>query len=526
MSNMEQKNYLEWFWNQPWVMSVTASIFLALSFPPFNLGILQVAAFILLFRTAILAVNLRRMILTTYPAFALWNLFNTYWLIMADLAAGVAAILANALLMLIPLAIARRIYLSNRFTLVQAAFLAAAIWTGYEFLHHRWDLAWPWLTLGNGWSNLTMVIQYISVTGVMGISFWVVFSAALFYSYINTLSKNLLYWSFAVFLAFPVWSLGISLFHHSPEDRPVTVTVIQPNSDSYANFGGHPSLNHLIDHLLGMTSDAVTENTELILWPENALKSNQYLNGQVSRRIADSLSVWNTKLVTGTGYVKFYPEDEEPLITSGEHSGRKYNVYNSAFFLKPGPETETYEKGRLVPIVERFPFADFFYRIDIFGLVDWPAIAGYGLGQEATVFDLNGGKFPALICYDSVFPQWVNRFVDNGADFLTIITNDGWWGDSHGHIQHFDFARLRAIEHRMWIARSANNGISGIISPDGGVHVKTEYWTEDAFTHTIYRNDPSTIYSRFGDWLGFLLLISGIGGYLSILYQDRFKKNN
>ena len=524
MNKTVQTNWSEWFWNRPWMMSVTASVLLVLSFPPFNLGVLQVAAFILLFRTAMLADNLRRMILTTYPAFVLWNLFSTYWLMMADITAGVAAILANALLMLIPLAIARRIFLSGKFSPVPAAFLAAAIWVGYEFLHHRWDLAWPWLTLGNGWSNLTMVIQYISVTGVLGISFWVVFSAALFYNYIQTLSKNTLYWSFAVFLAFPVWSLGISFIHNSPEDRPVTVTVIQPNSDSYASYGGHPSLNHLIDHLLEMTSDAVTDETELILWPENALKSNQYLNGEVSRRIADSLSVWNTTLVTGTGYVKFYPEGDEPLITRGEHSGRNYNVYNTAFFLQPGPHTETYEKGRLVPMVERFPFADFMYRADLFGLVDWSSITGYGLGKNATVFELNGGAFPALICYDSVFPQWVNRFVENDADFLTIITNDGWWGDSHGHIQHFAFARLRAIEHRMWVARSANNGISGIISPDGRVHVETEYWTEDAFTFTIYRNSASTTYSRFGDWIGLFLLLSGLGGYLMSVFKPEFER--
>jgi apolipoprotein N-acyltransferase len=110
--------------------------------------------------------------------------------------------------------------------------------------------------------------------------------------------------------------------------------------------------------------------------------------------------------------------------------------------------------------------------------------------------------------------------VHEGAGFLTIITNDGWWGDSAGHKQHFAYARLRAIEQRMWIARSANNGISGIISPDGKVQKKTEYWTEDAFTFTIYNSDHQTFYNRFGDWLGYLSLISVVFGLIGVRVRE------
>ncbi len=507
------------FWDQPWLLSAAAAVFLFLSFPPYSVSILQIPAFVFLFRIIVMSVSFRQMFIYTYPALVIWNLANTYWLMMADIAAGVAAILANSLIMLIPLALAQK-FLAEKRNPVLLALFAASAWVGYEFLHHRWDLAWPWLTLGNGWSNLTGVIQYISFTGILGISFWVVFTAALIYKFIDLDSRQSLYGAIIVFFAFPVFSV-ISMVTTLPKNgEPLEVVIVQPNSDSYAPYGGHNSTNELIDWLLYLSDSARTENTDLILWPENALKTTVPLSSAITNRISDSLKVWNTTLVTGTGYQKFYEEGEEPNITRKNHRQEPFNIFNTAFFLAPDKPTVTYEKGRLVPVVERFPFADFIYKLDRFGWINWDTIAGYGLGTEATVFHLNGGSFPALICYDSVFPQWVNRFMENDPDFLTIITNDGWWGDSHGHIQHFAYARLRAIEHRRWIARSANNGISGVISPDGKVQHQTEYWTDDAFSFTIYRSDQKTFYTRNGDWIGYLMLFTAIGGFIFIRYKN------
>ena len=505
------------FWDHPWAMALTVPVLLALSFPPFNISILQIPAFILLFRISLISETKREVILYTYPAFVLWNLFSTYWLMMATIAGGVAAILANALIMLVPLLIIRVLF-KTELNPVLASFFAAAVWVSYEFLHHNWDLAWPWLTLGNGWSNLTGVIQYISITGVFGISFWVVFSAALFYNYLIKPSKKLLTAGLILLFSFPLFSIISMAMMNVEEGEPIEVAIIQPNSDSYQRFGGLPSLEALLDKLLEMSDRVRTEQTDVIIWPENAVDSSLTIDSPHYYRIRDSVNVWNTSLMTGTGFLEFYSEDERPEVARETHAGRFYNVYNAALYFQPQAEPEIYRKGRLVPIVERFPFVEFFQRIDRFGWIEWGYHSGYGLGTTADVFPVNNSKTPALICYDSVFSGWVNAFVDEGADFLTIITNDGWWGDSHGHIQHFAFARLRAIEHRMWIARSANNGISGIISPDGKVQVETEYWTEDAFNFTIYGNQNPTFYSRHGNWIGYFSLISAFLGVFFIYY--------
>ena len=119
---------------------------------------------------------------------------------------------------------------------------------------------------------------------------------------------------------------------------------------------------------------------------------------------------------------------------------------------------------------------------------------------------------PGLVCYDSVFPSWNRAFVRDGAQILTIITNDGWWGNSSGHLQHFAYARLRAIEFRRWVVRSANNGTSGIISPDGSVQHKTDYWTRTSFIADVPLRNDLSFYTRYGDWLSmlcfFLVLLS------------------
>jgi len=505
-------------WNSPWMQSVSAAILLWLSFPPFNVGILQIPAFVLLIRLSVICVSVRQMIYYAYPSFVLWNLLTTYWLMMASVSAGVAAIVANAALMLIPLWLIRRLTLSE-INPIGISFLSAAVWVSYEFLHHQWDLAWPWLTLGNAWSNLTGVIQYISVTGVWGVSFWVMFTATLFYHAIVTASKPVLKSALLIFFAFPLFSALAMISIQQPHDRPFNVTVVQPNSNSYEPYGGHPSMDHLVTHLLELSGEARTDSTELIIWPENALDAALTFSSPQVRRIRDSLKVWNTELVSGTGYLKYYNDGEAPAVVRGNHSGRDYNFFNAAFHIQPDSPTDVYEKGRLVPVVERFPFVEFFNAADIFDWVHWGGLNSYGLGEEATVFEIDGVRTPALICYDSVFPGWVNQFVNNDSDFLTIITNDGWWGDSNGHVQHFAYARLRAIEQRRWVARSANNGISGIISPDGKIQLETEYWTEDAFSYKIFQSDRLTFYARFGDWLPWLLLVSSIGGIGFIYYK-------
>ncbi|MGF1671892.1 MAG: apolipoprotein N-acyltransferase [Balneolaceae bacterium] len=500
------------FWNRPWPLSITAGVLLGLSFPPFDIAVAQIPAFIFLLRTTELSHSSRQVVYYLYPSFILWNIITTYWLTFATVAGGIAAILANSLLMVIPFLFIRKLLLKE-IKPYFSGLLIACLWVAYEFLHHNWDLAWTWLALGNGWSNFPGIIQFISITGYLGISFWITFSSALFYHSIQKFSTPVFFQGIIVFLIFPFFSI-ISLLFYSDDEQaePVEVAVIQPNLDSYENLGGYNSFTELLTAHLEISDSVRTENTSVIIWPENALETALTLQSSAGDRIKDSLAIWNTSLITGSGYVKYYMENEAPPLTRGVGRSGPYNVYNAAFHFKPGKPNNVYEKGRLVPIVEGFPFVNFFHSIDKTGWIDWSSLMGYDKGSEATLFDINGFKTPALICYDSVFPGWVRQFVNNGADFITIITNDGWWGNTSGHIQHFAYARLRAIEFRRWIVRSANNGISGIIAPDGSVHVETDYWVRTGFTFNIYPSDKKTFYALYGDWFNWLMVAGAFAG--------------
>jgi apolipoprotein N-acyltransferase len=509
------------FWNNPWALSISVSILLSLSYPPIDIAILQFPAFIFLIRILHLCDTWRKVFIYTYPAFVIWNLATTYWLIMATISGGIAAILANALLMVLPL-LAIRALMKTGINHVLLAFFAACFWVSYEFLHHHWDLAWPWLTLGNGWANLTGVIQYISFTGYFAISFWVVFTAALTYYYLLYRNRYLHYAALTVFMAFPLFSILSFITWQPAESEPIEVAVIQPNIDSYVQYGGLSDGDELITLLADLTDSTITENTKLVVWPENALDDWVTRISPVTRMLGLHSSDWGIELITGSGSVHYYTRENRPELVRTDLGDVIFNIYNSAFHIRGMETPDLYQKGKLVPIVERFPFVNFFNKIDVFGWVNWGALMGYDIGLTANNFLIEETyKTPALICYDSVFPSWVREFTADGAHFITIITNDGWWGDTSGHSQHFAYARLRSIENRKWIVRSANNGISGIISPDGNVQIETEYWTRTGFTFNIYPDGSQTFYVRYGNWFGYLMLGGALGGFGFIFFSRK-----
>ena len=182
------------------------------------------------------------------------------------------------------------------------------------------------------------------------------------------------------------------------------------------------------------------------------------MNSRTAYSISDSAQAWNASLITGTGLFELY--EEPPTLYRDMVNGRARNYFNAALYVNADGERTRYDKHNLVPVVERFPFVEFFNNIDVFGWLDWGKIMQFGKGSEATSLKTNSFTTQGLICYDSVYPSWIREFVKDEADFITIITNDGWWGNTSGHYQHFAYARLRAIEFDRWIVRSANNGCS------------------------------------------------------------------
>jgi apolipoprotein N-acyltransferase len=159
--------------------------------------------------------------------------------------------------------------------------------------------------------------------------------------------------------------------------------------------------------------------------------------------------------------------------------------------------TAKYDKIHLVPFGEYVPLAG------LLGFVrGWAEfISEFGRGDTETVFPLTGAPFGTVICYEIIFPELFRGFVVRGAAFMANITNDAWFGETSGPWQHLGTLPLRAVEHRVAIARAANTGVSAFIEPTGRVGPILPLLERGILERRIPLRGAPTLYTRFGDWL-------------------------
>jgi apolipoprotein N-acyltransferase len=158
--------------------------------------------------------------------------------------------------------------------------------------------------------------------------------------------------------------------------------------------------------------------------------------------------------------------------------------------------------------------------IDLGGVV-----GSLGKQDTATVFaqQPTRARTAPIICYESIYGSWVGQFAQSGAQFISIITNDAWWGNTPGHVQHYYYAKLRAIEQRQWVARSANTGISGFINNRGDdVGTRTQYAVPAALKQKVGLSTGTTAYASLGDALGY----AAVAATLLLLVLSRIMGSN
>jgi apolipoprotein N-acyltransferase len=203
-----------------------------------------------------------------------------------------------------------------------------------------------------------------------------------------------------------------------------------------------------------------------------------------------------------------------------------YDSYNTALYVAHDSTLQKYHKSKLTPGVELMPYLDVLpflkkYAIDLGGTT-----GSLGVNPDQTPFIIsNNLKVAPCICYESVYGEFMNRFIVNGANVIFVITNDGWWGNTPGHRQHMLFSVVRAIETRRSIARSANTGISCFINQRGDISQRTAYWVPATIRGKINANDKVTFYVRYGDYIGrIFLLVAGLFVLLTISTSFRRRK--
>jgi apolipoprotein N-acyltransferase len=476
---------------------------------------------------------------TTFIGFFIWNSLSIYWVYNSLKTIGPLIAVPITLIpyALGPLLMASACWLYFRFRLVTTRGwgLAALVcfWIGYEYLHQTWDLKFPWMTLGNGFAVSHKWVQWYEYTGVYGGTIWVwLCNICLFLLYISlreAKTKTYQIKVMAAFAAILILPLGYSLlsyYGYKEQESPSNVVVVQPNIDPYTKFSV-PAYQEI--STLTQLSDSVAQpNTEYFIWPETAITEDineeQFSNSAQYRQVKQFLNKYkNANLITGISTYKLYNDAQTLTASLLPGSNQYYDRFNAAVHIENSDKLQFYHKSKLVPGAEALPFGSTFsFLKPVFDHLGGSSGA-YGSQPEADVFYTQSGiGADPVICYETIWGDWVAQSVRKGAQFIAIITNDGWWENTSGKDQHLEYAKLRAIENRRWVCRSANTGISAFINQRGDVVQQSGWWVRAALKQEINLNSDITFYTRHGDYLPVTGSVLALLGIVWIIFR-RFK---
>jgi apolipoprotein N-acyltransferase len=459
----------------------------------------------------------KKVFLTAGLTFLVWNTASIYWVFNSINAvnSGVVGTIVSLLVSLIPYGLGALLmtfafwlyYRLGTYTKKSIAYGGLiAFYISMEYLHQTWDLSFPWMTLGNGFAGMHQVVQWYEVTGVYGGSLWILLSNILAFEAFSQIKTTKQYKVALIWMAALVLPIGYSLYRYTNYEEktvPVNVVAVQPNIDPYEKYGVTPASEQL--NILTRLSDSVGQkNTEYFIWPETAIPN--YADEERIRQNTDFLALQqflskykNGTLITGIESVRFYA-DKRTLSAKVNPNGGYFDNYNAAMQVENSANVEFYHKSKLVPGVEKLPFPKLLsFLAPVFSELGG-SVSGWGWQDEPGVlYAYSGIGVAPVICYESIWGDWVAGAVNDGAQFIAVITNDGWWGNTSGKDQHLMYAKLRAIETRRYVVRSANTGISAFINQRGDITSQSEWWTRTALKADINLNDEITPYVEYRD---------------------------
>ena len=476
-----------------------------------------------------------------YLAMLHFNLLTTWWVGNASAGGAIAMILANSLLMTLP-------FLGYRWTksLVgeSKAFIGFVLfWLSIEHLHFSWDLAFPWLTLGNAFATSTNIIQWYSYTGVFGGSLWILIVNVMVFRLIMEPTRRKSVWLGAVLLAPLLWSMFIQLRFEERSERSIDLVVVQPNIDPYNKFDESTEVTN-VKKFLELIDSSIDRSTDLIVLPETAIVGNmdedRMENSEKIALIRSYLQRYpDVQLLTGAETYRFYKEGEErqPSVRTTSW-GEDWEAYNTALLIDQNGVKDVYHKSILVPGVEKMPYPKFFKFLEKYTLDLGGTTGSLGKNSAAETFNVKyrmatgentdttyATNVTPLICYESVFGNYIREFGKEDLGLIFVITNDGWWKNTAGYQQHMHYARLRAIESRRYVVRSANTGISCVIDAQGQIIDHTGWWETVARRWTVpVMEGEQTFYTKNGDSIAKIAVFLTILFALSLFVKKLMKK--
>lgn len=454
-----------------------------------------------------------------------WNVLATYWVANITCVGAFVAILVNTFLMSLVLWLAhwfRRVYKTN------LGYLALIIfWISFEYLHYHWDFEWPWLHTGSQLASNVKMIQWYEFTGVFGGTFWILLMNILLFKILIKLKKknfaeDFLY-PLLLFLILLIVPFLISYFMYTSyeeEDNPKHIVIVQPNIDPFTESYSLDAEYEKLYDFIRLAKSKTDDSTDYIVGPETVFENQWYWDedklqsNQFFLLLADLLTQYsNAEMIFGVSSFKKYQNKQVATPTARIKGDTIYDRFNTAMFIDRDGKEQIYHKSKLVAGVEKMPFYKYLRLTNdmVFSLGGTSGTLG---SQEApsNFTSKDGTKVAPVICFESAFGEYLTKYVNKGAELFVIITNDGWSKNAPpGYKQHLLLARLRAIETRRSIARSANTGISCLINQRGDVLESTKWWTKTSIKGIINANTEVTFYTKHGDYF------ARISSFLSVL---------
>ncbi|CAI8253418.1 MAG: Apolipoprotein N-acyltransferase [Flavobacteriaceae bacterium] len=463
----------------------------------------------------------------SYLVFLIWNLGTTWWLINATVFGMLFANLCNSLFFAL---LFQAFHWSKKRLPLRSAYLfLITLWLAFEKFHLSWDFSWPWLNLGHVFSESIYWIQWYEYTGAFGGSLWVLLVNIFLFEKLNNwtvdqgqtaLVKKLI--PILIVIALPI-SLSLLLFQKELiPSGSVSVLVTQPNIDPYEEK--YQFTNEEFLKQLNILMEPYNQSQlDYVLTPEtyfaagNGERLKNFERSVFFQKIQENQSQYpSTQLITGIQFFNAYSTATPPTRSANKiREGLWVDFYNSAIAVTPKEPIEIYHKSKLVVGVETMPYKSTIepllgnLLLDMGGTMSSRATQAY---RSVFTHPKKGTITAPIICYESIYGAFVTEYVQKGAQFLSIITNDAWWGNTPGHKQLLSLARLRAIENRRAIARSANTGISTFISPKGELLEQLPYNKKGALVAKVPLHEGLTFYTIYGDF------IARWAGFISVLY--------
>lgn len=404
------------------------------------------------------------------------------------------------------------------------------LWTFLEYIREFGDLALNWLNIAYTQGNYLFLIQFADISGINSIVFWICFINLIIYNLIFGIIKfrkgyiNYLILSILFILPLFYGHIKLNNFQHK-NYKSITAAYLQPNVNS-KNKWANKQIGNIINELIAESKQIVADSVEILIWPETAIPTTFQKLGTNADSIQKFVNDYNVSLITGILF-------EDSTIES-------YNKYNSTIlFNQKDTFLQTYHKIKLVPIEETLPYPelyDYFVSENILKnfydkgteekvfTINLPEKRGINSKQTNSKYsETNSLKFSTIICFESSFPSFVRTFVNKGARFLVVVTNDEWFGYSTQSVQHLITSRFRAIENRKSVIHCSNAGISSFVDFTGRFYSDSGLLINYLSASNLRLNNEITIFGKWGDWIGKLSTIFILISFILIFYKHKVK---